>query len=114
MQIAPPARRDGSDSSSPVLPGAVATLVATTAIQVMTALAALSVPAIAPAVAAAIGEPASMVGSYISLVYVGSAAAALFSGPLVPQLGAMRLSQLGLMLCALALALGLTASAPVL
>jgi len=80
----------------------------------MTALAALSVPAIAPAVAAAIGEPASMVGSYISLVYVGSAAAALFSGPLVPQLGAMRLSQLGLMLCALALALGLTASAPML
>jgi MFS family permease len=97
-----------------MLPGPAVTLAATTAIQVMAALAALSVPAIAPAVAAATGQPASMVGTYISLVYVGSAGAALASGPLVAALGAVRLSQLALMLCALALALGSRASVPAL
>ncbi len=114
MQIAPPSPRDQSDPTALRLPGAVVTLVATTAIQVMTALAALSVPAIAPAVAAAAGEPASMVGTYISLVYLGSAAAALLSGPQVARLGALRLSQAGLVLCALALVLGMTATSPAL
>jgi MFS family permease len=80
----------------------------------MTALAALSVPAIAPAVAAAAGEPASMVGAYVSLVYVGSASAALISGSLVPVFGALRLSQLALIVCAVALALGLHATVPAL
>jgi MFS family permease len=89
-----------------MLPGPAVTLAATTLIQVMAALAALSVPAIAPAVAAATGQPASMIGTYVSLVYAGSAAAALVSGPLVAALGALRLSQLSLVLCALALALG--------
>src|SRR5882762_11105107 len=87
--------------TGPTLPGPAVTLAATTAIQVMAALAALSVPAIAPAIAAATGQPASMVGTYISLVYLGSAAAALASGPLVPAAGALRLSQLSLVLCAL-------------
>src|SRR6266446_8596019 len=62
--------------TGPTLPGPAVTLAATTAIQVMAALAALSVPAIAPAIAAATAQPASMVGTYISLVYLGSAAAA--------------------------------------
>jgi MFS family permease len=88
------------------LPSPAVTLAATTAIQVMTALAALSVPAIAPVVAAATGQPASMVGTYVSLVYLGSAGAALASGLLVPALGALRLSQLSLLVCALALVLG--------
>jgi len=101
--------------SAPAMqPGPAVTLAATTAIQMMTALAALSVPAIAPAVAAATGQPASMVGSYISLMYLGSAAAALVSGTLVPAFGALRLSQLALALCALALALGLKATVPAL
>ena len=100
--------------SFPMPPGPTVTLVATTSIQVMTALAALSVPSIAPAVAAAAGEPASMVGVYVSRVYVGSASAALISGSLVPVFGALRLSQLALIACALALALGLDATVPAL
>lgn len=96
------------------LPGPALTLAATTAIQVMVALAALSVPAIAPAVAAATGQPTSMVGTYIALVYFGSAAAALVSGSLVQRLGALRLSQGSLLLCALGLLLGLQATAPAL
>src|SRR5258706_2259237 len=114
MQIAPPSPRDQSDPTASRLPGAVVTLVATTAIQVMAALAALSVPAIAPAIAAATGQPASMVGTYISLVYLGSAAAALASGPLVPAAGALRLSQLSLVLCALALLVVARATLPAL
>ena len=96
------------------LPGPAVTLAATTAIQVVTALAALSVPAIAPAVAAATGQPASMIGIFIALMYLGSAAAALVSGALVPALGALRLSQLALALCALALGLACDAAAPAL
>ncbi|TMH75318.1 MAG: MFS transporter [Betaproteobacteria bacterium] len=100
--------------TGPTLPGPAVTLAATTAIQVMAALAALSVPAIAPAIAAATAQPASMVGTYISLVYLGSAAAALASGPLVPAAGALRLSQLSLVLCALALLVVARATLPAL
>lgn len=80
----------------------------------MVALAALSVASIAPAVAAAAGEPASLIGAYIALVYLGSAAAALGSGVLVQRLGALRVSQLALALCAAGLLLGLQASVPAL
>jgi MFS family permease len=55
-----------------------------------------------------------MVGAYVSLVYVGSASAALISGSLVPVFGALRLSQLALIVCAVALALGLHATVPAL
>jgi MFS family permease len=113
MQTDRRALSDGCPAPA-MLPGPALTLAATTAIQVMTALAALSVPAIAPAVAAATGHPASTVGIYISLVYVGSAAAALVSGSLVPAFGALRLSQVSLALCALALGLGLNATVPAL
>jgi MFS family permease len=47
-----------------------------------------------------------MIGIYVSLVYIGSAGAALASGLLVPAFGALRLSQFSLLLCALALAVG--------
>jgi len=99
---------------SAMQPGPAITLAATTAIQVMAALAALSVPAIAPAVAAATGQPTSMVGSYVSLLYVGSATAALVSGSLVSAFGALRLSQLSLVVCGFALALGSRATVPAL
>jgi MFS family permease len=89
---------------------AAAALAATTAIQVMTALAALSVPAIAPAVARELALPSSLVGSYISLVYLGSSIVALMAGGLVLRLGALRLSQFGLLLCAAALLLGIIAA----
>jgi MFS family permease len=104
--------RAGHESA--MTPGPAVTLTATTSVQVMAALAALSVPAIAPAVAAATGQPASMVGTYVSLLYVGSAVAALVSGSLVSMFGALRLSQLCLVLCALAMALGTRATLPAL
>jgi len=92
---------------------ATAALVITTAIQIAVALAALTVPAIAPVVARDLGVPTSMVGSYVSAVYIGASTAALIGGGLVLRMGAIRLSQLGLIACAGALALVLTPSVAV-
>jgi len=110
MQTARRPTPEGATHAFSRLPGPALTLTATTAIQVIAALAALSVPAIAPAVAAATGQPSSMIGTYVSFVYVGSAGAALASGLLVPTFGALRLSQLSLLLCALGLAVGTDAT----
>lgn len=75
-------------------------LVATTAIQALAACAALAVPSIAPVVADRLGVPASMVGTYIALLYIGAATAALAGGGIVLRYGALRLSQACLVLCA--------------
>jgi len=80
-------------------------LVTTTAIQAAAACAALTIPAIAPVVAADLGVPASMVGTYISLLYVGASTAALAGGGVVLRYGALRLSQACLLVCAAGLAL---------
>lgn len=85
-------------------------LVATTGIQIAVALAALTIPAIAPVVARDLGVPTSMIGSYISLLYIGASTAALAGGGLVLRLGAIRLSQWGLLTCALALTFALSPS----
>jgi predicted MFS family arabinose efflux permease len=89
---------------------ATAALIVTTAIQIAVALAALTLPAIAPVVAHDLGVPTSMVGSYLSALYLGASAAALIGGGLVLRLGAIRLSQWGLALCAAALTLALAPS----
>jgi MFS family permease len=79
---------------------ATRTLVATTAIQAAAACAALTIPSIAPVIAQQLGVPASMVGTYISLLYIGASMAALAGGGVVLRYGAMRLSQAGLLVCA--------------
>jgi len=83
-------------------------LAATTAVQVAVALAALTLPAVAPEVARHYGVPTSTVGTYVSLVYVGAAMAALLAGSIVLRVGAMRVSQVALALCAAGLLLGLS------
>ena len=89
-------------------------LLLTTAIQIATAAAALTLPSVAPLVAADLGLPTSLVGSYVSLLYVGAAAAALASGGLMRRQGPMRLSQWSLGLAAVGLLLGLAANLPLL
>lgn len=81
-------------------------LLATTAIQVAAAAAALTLPSIAPLVAADFGLASSTVGTYISLLYIGAAVAAVTGGALLQRYGAVRVSQIGLLLCALGLVLG--------
>jgi MFS family permease len=86
---------------------AAAALAATTAIQAGASAAMLTLPSVAPLVAADLGVPTSLVGSYLSLAYVGAATAALVGGAAVPRIGALRLSQLALLACAIGLLLGL-------
>jgi MFS family permease len=82
-------------------------LIATTAIQAAAACAALTVPSIAPVIAARLDVPASMIGTYISLLYIGASTAALAGGGVVLRYGALRLSQACLIVCAAGLALTL-------
>jgi MFS family permease len=62
---------------------------------------------VAPLVAADLGLPTSLVGTYLSLTYVGAAASALAGGAAVLRIGALRLSQASLLACAAGLLLGL-------
>jgi MFS family permease len=91
---------------------ATRTLIATTAIQAAVACAAMTVPSIAPVIAADIGVPASTVGTYVSLLYVGAAVAALAGSSMVLRYGAIRLSQVCLLICALGLIATLAIGVP--
>ncbi len=89
------------------------TLAITLAIQALVSMASLAVPAMAPAVAAALRVSPTLVGAYVACVYVGAVLASLASGPMVLRFGAIRVSQAGLLLCALGLALlALVSSVP--
>jgi MFS family permease len=86
---------------------ATRTLIATTAIQALAACAVLAVPSIAPVIAARLEVPASMVGTYLALVYIGASTAALAGGGIVLRYGALRLSQACLVICAAGLVITL-------
>ena len=80
-------------------------LVVTLAIQSMVSMALLTLPVMAPEVARALGRPTTYLGVYVALAYLGAMASSLASGAAVARLGAIRISQIGLVLCALGLAL---------
>lgn len=82
-----------------------APLAITLAIQAMVAMALLALPAIAPRVAEAVGSSATYIGLYVALAYVASILASLGSGTAVGRWGAIRVSQAGLLFCAVGLAL---------
>jgi MFS family permease len=81
------------------------TLAITLAVQAMVSMALLTLPVMAPVVAAALGVSAALVGVYVALVYAGAMAASLAAGAAVARFGAIRVSQVGLVLCAAGLAL---------
>lgn len=87
-------------------------LAITLAIQAMVAMALLTVPAMAPRVAAALDVSATYIGVYIAIAYAGAIVASLASGAAVGRYGSIRVSQLGLLLCAAGLALSALASVP--
>ena len=78
-------------------------LIVTLAIQAMVSMAVLTVPAVAPAFAEERGIQVSLLGYFLGLVYVGAIMASLISGQAVRKYGAIRLSQIGLVLCMLGL-----------
>ncbi|MFC4351513.1 MFS transporter [Fodinicurvata halophila] len=73
-------------------------IAAATGVQVISTLATLILPAIAPIAARALGIDAGLIGLQVSLVYGVAMVASLFGGPMVSNLGACRTSQLGLLL----------------
>lgn len=93
--------------------GAWIALVITLAIQALVAMAVFTVPAMAPAVAARLEVSPSLVGGYVAVVYLGATISSLVSGPLVLRFGAVRVSQWGLVACALGLVLTSVASGAV-
>lgn len=85
-------------------PSATLVLAATLTVQSLAAMALLTLPVVAPAVADSLGISAAYVGLYIALAYAGAMASSLFSGGAVRRFGAIRASQIGLLLCAIGVA----------
>jgi MFS family permease len=80
-------------------------LLLTMVIQAMVALALLTLPVIAPVVAGAMQISPALVGLYVSVTYAGAMVTSLLGGATVARMGAIRVSQYGLVLCALGLLL---------
>ena len=80
-------------------------LLLTLVIQAMVSMALLTLPVMAPVVAQDLQVSPALVGIYVSLTYAGAMAASLMGGATVNRLGAIRVSQWGLLLCAAGLLL---------
>lgn len=79
------------------------TLAVTLAIQALVSMAVITVPVMAPALGQALSVSATLVGVYIATVYAAAMLASLSGGALVARYGAIRVSQAGLLLCAVGL-----------
>jgi MFS family permease len=76
-------------------------LVATLAIQVFTSFAATSTAVLAPAMAQAFAIAPKWIGVFIGLVYAGAMLASLACGGFIERFGAIRVSQIAVILCAI-------------
>ena len=83
---------------------AAVALASTLAIQVYTSLAGTAVAVLAPEIAADLGVPARWVGGFVGLVYLGAMMASFVSGAWIARLGAIRVSQTCVALCAVGIA----------
>lgn len=79
---------------------AVVALGVTLAIQVFVALTATATAVLAPEIARDLHVPAKLVGVFVGLVYVGSMTASLASGHFIERHGAIRVSQICVLICA--------------
>ncbi len=99
--------RDRAGAASGAGPGsgdpglALRSLVATSAIQVYTSVAGTAAAVLAPALAADLDITPKWIGVFIGLVYVGGMLASLSCGTLIRRWGAIRLSQVAVLVCAL-------------
>ena len=66
---------------------------------------------LAPAIATSFGVPASLIGVFVGLVYVGAMVASLLSGAYIARHGAIRVSQACVAACAIGIA-GVAAAGP--
>jgi predicted MFS family arabinose efflux permease len=88
-------------------------LAATLAIQSMVAMALITLPVMAPQVAAALSVSPALLGVYVSATYIGATVASLMGGVAVTRWGAIRVSQWGLATTAFGLTLCATGWLPV-
>jgi hypothetical protein len=91
--------------ASPAAPGttrgAVVALAATLALQVFTALAVSAAAVLAPEMARDLAVSPKLIGVFVGVIYAGAAAASLASGGFIARYGAIRVSQAGVLLCAI-------------
>lgn len=83
----------------------------TLVVQALVSMAVLTVPVLAPAAAADVQVSTGYVGLFIALVYGGGMSSSVASGDLIRKLGAIRVSQICLVLCAAGLAVTAVGSA---
>jgi len=74
-------------------------------IQALVAMALITLPVVAPVVSKAIGVSTTYVGFYVAIVYVAAMLSSVMGGSFVKRWGALRLSQISLLLTALGLVL---------
>lgn len=89
-------------------------LATTLAVQALVSMAVFSVPVLAPVAAADVGIAAAYVGMYIAIVYGVSMVSSLACGDLIRKVGAIRVSQLCLLLSGLGLAVAAGGTLPLL
>ena len=82
-------------------------------VQTMTAMAVVTVPVLAPEIAAALAIDTSAVGFYQSVAFVGGAFLTLLSGSLVLRHGGVRVNQASVVISAAGVALAVAGSVPV-
>ncbi len=80
-------------------------LVSTMSIQSIATASTVTLSAIAPLVAAAIGMPSSFIGTYVCFIYIGAAFAAVAGGTMVTRYGGIHVSQGCLILATIGLIL---------
>jgi len=86
-------------------------LAITLAMQALAAMALITVPVMAPVLAQAVGVSVAWLGTYVGVVYASAMVASLMAGAAVTRYGAIRLSQVALLLCAGGLACSALGSA---
>ena len=101
-----------SGSGAPTPPGFLLPLAATMLVQAMTAMAVVTVPVLAPEIAASLAIDTAAVGFHQSIAYIGAAALTLVSGSLVLRHGGIRINQASVALSAAGLGLVLAGAAP--
>lgn len=85
---------------SAATPSASVVLAATLTVQSLVAMCLITLPVVAPTVAASLGISTAYVGLYVAIAYAGAMTASLLAGGAVRRFGAIRASQAGLALCA--------------
>jgi len=94
-----PAAKDGVGVTQDPASGAVLALAITLAIQIYAAVTATAVSVLAPEIGRDVGIAPKLVGVFVGILYAGSMVASLVSGMFIERHGAIRVSQVCVLLC---------------